>query len=81
MGKETFIIIGAIAAGAAIAGSLFLLYPDMMFKGTSLDSQGGASTSVPVLVEYTSTAGANGNSTNSTSGTSSGAPSSAAPPY
>jgi hypothetical protein len=80
MAKEAIFIIGAIAAGVAVAGSLFLLYPDVMFKGTSLDTQGGASTDVPVFVDETTTAGAGSNSTNSTAGTT-GQPTTTEPPY
>jgi hypothetical protein len=80
MAKEAIFIFGAIAAGVAVAGSLFLLFPDMMFKGTSLDAQGGATTDVPVLVDETNTASAGSNSTN-TAGTTSGAPTTAEPPY
>ena len=80
MAKETIFIIGAIAAGVAVAGSLFLLYPDVMFKGTSLDTQGGASTDVPVFVDETTTAGAGSNTTNSTAGTT-GQPAATEPPY
>jgi hypothetical protein len=67
MAKETVIIVGAIVAGAAVAGSIFLVYPDLVFKGTSLDTQGGASTDVPVFVDETTTSEAGSNSTNSTS--------------
>ena len=49
---QTAIIIVAVAAGAAIGGALFLLYPDMMFQGTSLSGQGGA-----VSPDGTTTAG------------------------
>jgi hypothetical protein len=80
MAKEAIFIFGAIAAGVAVAGSLFLLFPDMMFKGTSLDTQGGATTDVPVLVDETNTASAGSNSTNTT-GTTSGAPTTTEPPY
>lgn len=76
MGKEMIFIFGAIAAGVAIAGSLFLLYPDMMFQGTSLESQGGATTEEPVLLDEINTASA-GNSTNTTTS----APATTAPPY
>jgi hypothetical protein len=82
MGKEGIFIFGAIAAGIAIAGSLFLLYPDMMFQGTSLQSQGGVTTEEPVFVDETGTAGAGSNSTNSTANTTTGAPATTtAPPY
>ena len=37
--KEAIFIGGAIAIGIAIAGSLFLLYPDMMFRNSGLSSQ------------------------------------------
>ena len=36
---QAAIIIGAMVAGAAIGGALFLLYPDMMFQGTSISGQ------------------------------------------
>lgn len=42
---QTLVIIGAIVAGAAIAISLFALYPDMMLENTSLDPDGSASQS------------------------------------
>jgi hypothetical protein len=68
--KEAIFIVGAIVVGIAVAGSLFLLYPDLMFRNTSLDSQSGPGTDVPVLIDPndpTMTASA-GNSTNSTAG-------------
>ena len=34
---QSLVVIGVIVAGAAIALSLFALYPDMMFKNTGLD--------------------------------------------
>lgn len=34
---QSLVIIGAIVAGAAVAMSLFAMYPDMMLKNTSLD--------------------------------------------
>ena len=41
---QTLVIIGAIVVGAAVAASLFILYPGMMLDNTSLDpeSSGGA---------------------------------------
>ncbi|HXV45280.1 MAG TPA: hypothetical protein VD736_01260, partial [Nitrososphaera sp.] len=69
MAKDAILIMSAIAAGIVVAGSLFLVYPDVTFKGTSLDTQGGASTDVPVFVDEITTAGAGSNSTNSTAGT------------
>jgi hypothetical protein len=81
MAKEAIFIGGAIAVGVAVAASLFLLYPDMMFKNTSLESQGGASTDVPVLIDPTTTAGAGSNSTNSTANATAGSPSTTTPPY
>jgi hypothetical protein len=82
MAKETIIIMGAIAAGVAVAGSLFLLYADMMFKNTSFDTQGGATTDVPVFVDATTTASAGSNGTNSTpENTTAGAPATTAQPY
>jgi hypothetical protein len=42
---QSLVVIGVIVAGAAIALSLFALYPDMMFKNTGLDpnrESGGA---------------------------------------
>jgi hypothetical protein len=45
--KKNAIIVGAILAGAAIGGALFMLYPDVMFKGTNLESQGGAAPATP----------------------------------
>ena len=40
---QTLEIIGVIVAGAAVAVSLFVLFPNMMLEGTSLDpdSSGG----------------------------------------
>jgi hypothetical protein len=80
MAKETIIIMGIIAAGVAIAGSLFLVFPDMMFKNTGFETQGGESTDVPVFVDETNTAGVV-NSTNSTSNATSGSSSTTEPPY
>jgi hypothetical protein len=78
MGKEMIFIFGAIAAGAAIAGSLFLLYPDMMFQGTNLETQGGSTTEEPVLIDETNPAGVgSSNTTNATTG----GPSTTTPPY
>lgn len=81
MGKEMVFIFGAIAGGIAIAASLFVLYPDSMFQGTSLESQGGLTTTTeePVFIDETNPAGAN--STNSTANTTTGAPATTAPPY
>lgn len=79
MGKEAIFIFGAIAAGVAIAGLLFLLYPDMTFRNTSLESQGGAATDAPVLVDPTTTAGVGANNTNSTANTTTGAPAPTSP--
>lgn len=42
---QTMVIIGAIVAGAAVAASLFALYPDVLLKDTSLDPDGSASQS------------------------------------
>lgn len=81
MAKEAIFIMGAIAAGVAVAGSLFLLYPDMMFQNTSLESQGGAATDTPVFVDQTNTAGVGSNSTNSTSGNTTAGASTTVPPY
>lgn len=76
MGKEIIFVVAAIVAGVAVAGSLFLLYPDLMFQNTSFESQGGAATDEPVFINPTDTAGTS-NSTNSTTG----APATTAPPY
>lgn len=40
--SKTTIIVAAIVAGVAIGASLFMFYPDMMFKGTSLDTESGS---------------------------------------
>lgn len=37
--KQKGVIIGAIAAGIAIAGALFYLYPNMMIQGTGFQDQ------------------------------------------
>lgn len=37
---QTLVIIGVIVAGAAVAVSLFVLFPDMMLGGTALDPEG-----------------------------------------
>lgn len=37
---QTLVVVGAIIAGAAIAASLFILYPDRMLENTSLDPEG-----------------------------------------
>jgi hypothetical protein len=79
MGRnESIFIIGGIAAGVVVAGSLFLLYPDLMFKNTSFQAQqsgaplftGALPTITPPVTnpQSTTTAGAGGNSTNSTAG-------------
>lgn len=84
MAKEAIFIVGAIVVGVAVAGSLFLLYPDLMFRNTSLDSQSGASTDVPVIIDPndpTMTAGAGSNGTNSTANATTGVPATTAPPY
>lgn len=65
--KEAIIIGSAIVAGIAVAGSLFLLYPDMMLRNTGFETQ-TSGTDVPVLIDPnnpTGTASA-GNVTNST---------------
>jgi len=66
MAKEAIFIIGAIAVGIAAAGSLFLMYPDLMLRNTGLNSQG---TAVPVIIDLndpTSTASIHTTCTNST---------------
>jgi hypothetical protein len=74
--KEAIFIAGAIIVGAAVAGSLFMFYPDMMFGQSSLSAQsGGASSGLPaVSPQETVTADSNSaggsNSTNATVGTS-----------
>jgi hypothetical protein len=40
---KTLVIIGAIVAGAAVAVSLFVLFPDMMLENTSLDPDSSGS--------------------------------------
>lgn len=65
--KEAMFIAGAIAIGIAVAGSLFMLYPDMMFKNTGF-SQSGTTSEVPIIMDTnnpTSTASIT-NNTNST---------------
>jgi hypothetical protein len=84
MAKEAIFIVGAIVAGVAVAGSLFLLYPDLMFRNTGFDSQSGASTDVPVIIDPndpTMTASVGSNGTNSTANATTGAPATTAPPY
>jgi hypothetical protein len=44
MNAQSLVIIGVIVAGAAVAASLFMFYPDMMLKNTSLDPKGEAAT-------------------------------------
>lgn len=34
---QSLVIVGVIVAGFAVGLGLFMAYPDMMFKGTSLD--------------------------------------------
>lgn len=41
---QTLVMIGVIVAGAAVAVSLFVLFPDMMLKGTSLDPEASSGT-------------------------------------
>ncbi|GEM_PF-5704514 len=53
--KRSAMIVGAIVAGAAIGGALFLLYPDMMFKGTGFQNQGGLPGSSPQAIANSST--------------------------
>jgi hypothetical protein len=73
---EMFFIVGGIAAGVAIAGSLFLLYPDMMFKNTSFQAQqsgelpdlGGATTTTTTTTASAGTNGTNSSAGNTTSG-------------
>ena len=46
------VIIAAIVAGAAVAASLFVLYPDEMIGGTNLDQgSGGSEFSEPYMDE------------------------------
>lgn len=40
---QTLVIIGAIVAGAAVAVSLFVFFPDMMLGGTSMDPDASSS--------------------------------------
>lgn len=49
--KKAVIIVGAIAVGVAVGWSLFLLYPDLMFRNIGFDSQSGAGTDVPVIID------------------------------
>lgn len=65
--KEAIFIAGAIAIGIAAAGSLFMLFPDMMFKNTGF-SQSGTTSNVPIIMDTnnpTTTASIT-NNTNST---------------
>ena len=39
--KQKVITIAAIVAGLAVAGAMFFLYPNTMFKGTGLQDQIG----------------------------------------
>jgi len=73
--KEAIIIGGAIVIGVAVAGSLFMLYPDMMLRNTGFNLQ-SSGTDVPVLIDPnnpTTTAGAS-NITNSTVNSNATAP-------
>ena len=65
--KEAIIIGSAIAVGIAVAGSLFMLYPDMLLRNTGLDTQ-TTGTDVPVLIDPNNptTTASTGNVTNST---------------
>jgi len=59
----------AVVIGVAVAGSLFIFYPNMLLRNTGFDRH-SSSTDVPVLIDPnnpTSTAGKGTNSTNSTS--------------
>jgi hypothetical protein len=49
--KQKVITIAAIVVGLAVAGAMFFLYPDMMYKGTGLQDQTGspAGTSLSLL--------------------------------
>lgn len=40
---QSLVIVGVIVAGFAVGLGLFMAYPDMMFKGTSLDPNTGPS--------------------------------------
>ena len=42
--KQKVITIAAIVVGLAVAGAMFFLYPDMMYKGTGLQDQTGTPT-------------------------------------
>jgi len=53
--KRNAIIVGVIVLGAAIGGALFLLYPEMMFKGTGFRNQGGLPGSSPQAITNGST--------------------------
>jgi hypothetical protein len=44
MNAQSLVIIGVIMAGAAVAASLFMFYPNMMLKNTSLDPNSEAAT-------------------------------------
>lgn len=52
MNAQSLVIIGVIAVGAAVAASLFMFYPDMMLKNTSLDPNGEASTNAGTSGSY-----------------------------
>jgi hypothetical protein len=62
--KKNAIIIGAILAGAAIGGTLFMLYPGLMFGGTGFQNQGAAPAASPQSLAQgggnTTTAGSSG---------------------
>lgn len=65
--KEAIFIAGAIAIGIAVAGSLFMVFPDTMFKNTGF-SQSGTTSNVPIIMDTnnpTTTASIT-NNTNST---------------
>jgi hypothetical protein len=65
--KKNAIIVGAILAGAAIGGALFMFYPDMMFQGTNFQSQSGSAPATPQSLAEggggTTTAGSGGAAT------------------
>lgn len=72
------IVVGAIIAGVAVGGGLFLFYPDLMFGNTSFSSQSDGSGGSAAIggVEDTTTANmesdfGGGSSSNNTASNSS----------
>ena len=79
MNTGAIFVVGAIIAGVAVGGALFLFFPDLMFGSSSFSSQsdGGSASSVGVGgAEDTTTASIESDfpADNSTSNSTSGAP-------